>query len=211
MKTNFRYTGERESRKKQNIQEVVEYILGMNYGQTIFHTDLSKILGYNIEDENEEKKYRIIMQRVKNFILEYGYVLKGINGVGYYILKPSQISKHCYKTYINRARRMYDKSDYILKHTEKSQLNEDRLEELQNMMELNKKLIDNAWDTIKESAKDILKKVGVSDVYSDGDSKSITVRLLFGDDERTLTHDEVQKVVDEIIEKLKTKGINLKA
>lgn len=66
-------------------------------------------------------------------------------------------------------------------------------------------------DTIKESAKDILKKVGVSDVYSDGDSKSITVRLLFGDDERTLTHDEVQKVVDEIIEKLKTKGINLKA
>jgi phenylalanyl-tRNA synthetase beta chain len=66
-------------------------------------------------------------------------------------------------------------------------------------------------DTIKESAKDILKKVGVSDVYSDGDSKSITVRLLFGDDERTLTHDEVQKVVDEIIEKLKNKGINLKA
>ncbi|SHI61590.1 phenylalanine--tRNA ligase subunit beta [Pseudobutyrivibrio xylanivorans] len=66
-------------------------------------------------------------------------------------------------------------------------------------------------DTIKESAKDILKKVGVSDVYSDGDSKSITVRLLFGDDERTLTHDEVQNVVDEIIEKLKNKGINLKA
>ena len=65
-------------------------------------------------------------------------------------------------------------------------------------------------DTIKESAKDILKKVGVSDVYSDGDSKSITVRLLFGDDERTLTHEEVQKVVDDIIEKLKAKGINLK-
>ena len=66
-------------------------------------------------------------------------------------------------------------------------------------------------DTIKESAKEILKKVGVSDVYSDGTSKSITVRLLFGDDERTLTHDEVQEVVDEIIEKLKNKGINLKA
>ena len=56
----------------------------------------------------------------------------------------------------------------------------------------------------------ILKKVGVSDVYSDGNSKSITVRLLFGDDERTLTHEEVQAVVDELIEKLKNKGINLK-
>ncbi|MCR5416707.1 MAG: phenylalanine--tRNA ligase subunit beta [Pseudobutyrivibrio sp.] len=66
-------------------------------------------------------------------------------------------------------------------------------------------------DTIKESAYAILKKVGVADVYSDGNNKSITVRLLFGDDERTLTHEEVQKVVDEIIEKLKNKGINLKA
>lgn len=65
-------------------------------------------------------------------------------------------------------------------------------------------------DTIKKSAGEILKKVGVSDVYSDGSSKSITVRLLFGDDERTLTHEEVQKVVDDIIEKLKAKGINLK-
>ncbi|SES76390.1 phenylalanyl-tRNA synthetase beta subunit [Pseudobutyrivibrio sp. C4] len=65
-------------------------------------------------------------------------------------------------------------------------------------------------DTIKESAQNILKKVGVADVYSDSTGKSITVRLLFGDDERTLTHDEVQKVVDDIIEKLKNKGINLK-
>ncbi|MBR4706641.1 MAG: phenylalanine--tRNA ligase subunit beta, partial [Pseudobutyrivibrio sp.] len=65
-------------------------------------------------------------------------------------------------------------------------------------------------DTIKMSAGNLLKKVGVSDVYSDGNSKSITVRLLFGDDERTLTHEEVQAVVDEIIEKLKNKGINLK-
>ncbi|SDB04977.1 phenylalanyl-tRNA synthetase beta subunit [Pseudobutyrivibrio sp. YE44] len=65
-------------------------------------------------------------------------------------------------------------------------------------------------DTIKESAREILKKVGVADVYSDGNSKSITVRLLFGDDERTLTHDEVQEVVDEIVQKLKDKGINLK-
>ncbi|SFI18403.1 phenylalanyl-tRNA synthetase beta subunit [Pseudobutyrivibrio sp. OR37] len=65
-------------------------------------------------------------------------------------------------------------------------------------------------DTIKVTAGDILKKVGVADVYSDGSSKSITVRLLFGDDERTLTHEEVQKVVDDIVEKLKNKGINLK-
>lgn len=66
-------------------------------------------------------------------------------------------------------------------------------------------------DTIKKSAGNILKKVGVADVYSDGTSKSITVRLLFEDSSRTLTHDEVQTVVDEIISNLKEKGINLKA
>ncbi len=65
-------------------------------------------------------------------------------------------------------------------------------------------------DTIKETADSILKKVGVTDVYDDGNSKSITVRLLFGEDDRTLTHDEVQKVVDDITAKLKEKGINLK-
>ena len=65
-------------------------------------------------------------------------------------------------------------------------------------------------DTIKMSAGDILKKVGVADVYNDGANKSITVRLLFGHDERTLTHEEVQAVVDDLIEKLKNKGINLK-
>jgi len=65
-------------------------------------------------------------------------------------------------------------------------------------------------DTIKMSAGDMLKKVGVTDIYSDGSNKSITVRLLFGDDKRTLTHEEVQQVVDDIIKKLKDKGINLK-
>lgn len=152
MKMNFRYEGEREGSKRQNIQECVEFILSMNYGQTVFHSDLCKILGYNIDYEEEEKKYKSTMARVKQFILEYGYVLKSISGVGYYILKPSQISKHCYRTYIKSAARMYDKSEFILNHTEKSQLNEDRLEEFQNMLSLNKQLIDNAWNTIKESA-----------------------------------------------------------
>ena len=83
----------------------------------------------------------------------------------------------------------------------------------------NKLLVVNYENTLKEideslrqeNAESILKKIGVADVYNDGNSKSITVRLLFGDDERTLTHEEVQKVVDDIIEKLKNRGINLKA
>lgn len=152
MKEDFRYQGEYESKKKQNIQEAVEYILAKNYGSTILHQELAKILGYNINDEDEFKKYKSVMGRIKNFVLQYGYVLKGISGVGFYILKPTQVSSHCYRTYVKKAGRMYDKSAYILEKTDKTEMNEIRRQEIQNMMNLNKKLIENAWNTIKESA-----------------------------------------------------------
>ena len=103
MKEDFRYQGEYESKKKQNIQEAVEYILAKNYGSTILHQELAKILGYNIDDEDEFKKYKSVMGRIKNFVLQYGYVLKGISGVGFYILKPTQVSNHCYRTYVKKS------------------------------------------------------------------------------------------------------------
>ena len=129
-----------------------EYILNKKYGETVFHEDLSKILKYNIEDEEEKKKYKAIMARVKNFLLQYGYVLKGIGGIGYYILKPYQISKHCYRTYIKSASRMYDKSAYILDRTDERELNGERAKELKSMIDLNAQLIENARKTIVESA-----------------------------------------------------------
>lgn len=151
-KMNFRYEQINDSKKKQNIQEVVEFILENDYGTMLYNEDLSKILGYNFEIEEEYYKYKSIMQRVKNFLLQYGYVLKSVGGVGYYILKPSEISRHCYKTYIKRAARMYDKSAYVLDRTDKSQMNEDRLQEITDLIEVNQKLIDSAWNTLKESA-----------------------------------------------------------
>lgn len=151
MNNDFRYQGERDSKKKQNIQETVEYILDKKYGSTLTHNELANLLQYNIDDEEEFKKYKSTMARVKNFLLDYGYVLKGISGVGFYILKPTQISNHCYRTYVKKASRMYDKSAYILKRTDKTEMNEIRLEEIKNMMDLNKQLIENAWKTVKES------------------------------------------------------------
>ena len=152
MKYNFRYEGERESKKKQNIQETVEFILNKDYGMTVTHDELGELLGYNINDEDENKKYKSTMSRVKNFLLDYGYVLKSISGVGFYILKPTQVSKHCYRTYIKRAGNIYDKSYYILTRTDKTNMNQERTEEIQNIMNLNRQLIDNAWNTVKESA-----------------------------------------------------------
>ena len=56
----------------------------------------------------------------------------------------------------------------------------------------------------------LVQKVSVTDVYEDENGKSITVRIVFSQDDRTLTREEVMIVVDAIIADLKAKGINLK-
>ena len=47
-------------------------------------------------------------------------------------------------------------------------------------------------------------------MYEDENGKSITVRIVFSQDDRTLTREEVMVVVDSIIARLKGQGINLK-
>ena len=151
MEKNFRYEQTNESKKKQNIQETVEFILDKEYGTTIAHTEIGKILGYNVNDEIEFIKYKSMMIKVKNFLLQYGYVLKSISGIGYYILKPSQISSHCYKAYIKKAGRTYDKSLYILGRVDETELTAVRKEELENIRKLNEQLVESTEKILVES------------------------------------------------------------
>ncbi len=55
-----------------------------------------------------------------------------------------------------------------------------------------------------------IRSVRVFDTYQDENGKSITVRLLFSDNERTLTKEEVMAVIDTIIAELDAKGIPMK-
>lgn len=63
---------------------------------------------------------------------------------------------------------------------------------------------------IKHVGSELLKKVIVTDVYTDENGKSITVRLVFSHNDRTLTREEVMGIVDSIVEKLKLSGVILK-
>lgn len=65
-------------------------------------------------------------------------------------------------------------------------------------------------DSIKEQNCELIKKVSVTDIYEDGNGKSITVRMVFSHSERTLTREEVMAVADAIIASLAGKGIELK-
>lgn len=57
----------------------------------------------------------------------------------------------------------------------------------------------------------LVKKVSVADTYKDEAGKSITVRILFSDKNKTLTREEVSAVTEKIIENLASQGISLKA
>ena len=55
-----------------------------------------------------------------------------------------------------------------------------------------------------------VKSVKVYDTYQDESGKSITIRILFSNNERTLTKDEVMAVVDGVIADLENQGIPMK-
>ncbi len=148
---NYRYEQTYDSKKKQNIQETVEFILSKDYGTTIENNELAKLLGYNISTDEEYRKYKLMMGKIRNFLLQYGYVLRVIGGIGYYILKPSQISRYCFKAYIKRASRLYDKSSFVLDRVDQTQLNDARKDELANLKALNMQLIEIADKTLTES------------------------------------------------------------
>ena len=146
-----RYDSRYNSEYKERIQDLVEYILDKDYGDTITIIEAGRILHFNVDNEDELKKMKSTMGRVKNFLIDYGYVLKSISGIGYYILKPKQIAGHCYHTYITRTRKLLDKSDRILTHTDKTQLSDIRKEEHTNVLELNTVLNDEIWKTTQAS------------------------------------------------------------
>ena len=152
MKENFKYDTGKNTEYNQRIGELVNTILELNYGSTISFYKCADILHYNIDDEKEKRKFQSTMCRVRNFLIDYGYVLKSIAGVGYYILKPKQISGYCYHTYIRKTENLLNKSGRILNHVAQSELSEIRKEEYNNVCDLNLD-VTNAIDTTIENSK----------------------------------------------------------
>lgn len=152
MKQNFRYENTYNSQYKQRISELVEYILDLEYGTIIEFSKCANILHYNIEDEKEKRKFRSTMCRVKNILIDYGYVLKSVTNIGYYILKPKQIGGYCYHTYMKRTENLLEKSSRILQHTETHRLSLDRKKEYNEVCDLNADLIGAIDNTIESSS-----------------------------------------------------------
>ena len=82
-------------------------------------------------------------------------------------------------------------------------------------IELDLSFVANAFAPIKAAIlkenSPLIKKIEVTDVYEDSNSKSITTRLTFAHPEKTLKREEVQEIADRVIAELKNEGIELKS
>ena len=136
MEVNYRYNSKRE----EQIRDAVEYILDKGYDARIETAELAEIMRFSITNEQEERRFKSTMGRVKNILIDYGFILKTIVGVGYYVLKPKHISSYCYRTYIDRTKRLLEKSERILSHVDKTELSEIRKQEHQQMSDLNREI-----------------------------------------------------------------------
>lgn len=147
MEVNYRYS----SKYEFSIKEACRYILGKSYGDTISYNEIGKILGINVENEEEKKKFISIMRKIKNILIDYGYILKNIAGIGYYILKPKQIASYAYRTYIIKPTKLYEKANRILEHTNKKELNEIETQEHKEVTILNNNLLASSNSIIDNS------------------------------------------------------------
>lgn len=151
MKRERIYEGERDTQYRDKINECVEYIIEQGYGVVIENENLAKILGFNLEITKEYDKFKEKMCRIKNFLIEKGIVLKGVTGIGYYVLKPKQVSGYVYHAYTRRIDNLLAKGSKILNYTPKYDLSDIRKEEINNLMDLNTDLINNVDTTIENS------------------------------------------------------------
>ena len=147
----YKYDSRYESKFKTNMQKAVEHILDLDYGDTITFLTISQILGFNLDDDRDLRRFKNCMSRIKNFCIDYGKVLKSIPGIGYYVMKPKQIPSYCYRTYIRKTMDLIDKSERILIHTDTNELSEIRMNEYNEVRELNRAVDKNIWATIQTS------------------------------------------------------------
>lgn len=123
-------------------EEIEKYIKQKNFGDTIKVNELQQFTNYNLEDKYEYYKFKSSLMRiVKNNLMQNGIVLKAIQNVGYYILKPNQIQSYTYRTYILRPLKTLEKAEIILTHSNTNQLNKQELDKHKLTLDLNIALI----------------------------------------------------------------------
>ncbi len=126
---------------KEKRMKIIELILTKDYGETIEYDKLNEILQEDIDDYYGKQCFIRQMNKVKNELFSKGYVIRPVYNVGYYILKPNQVSSYTYRTYITKPINSFKKARTILDNTEKSKLKGQEVSEYKTTCELNEAML----------------------------------------------------------------------
>lgn len=130
---------------KEKVQKIVELILKKKKGDTLKFEELNLIINEDLKDEYGKNRFKKIMNRAKNKLIEYGILIRGINGIGYYILKTNQMSSYTYRNYMIKPIKQMEKGKRILDNLNKKELNNEETKKY----DLTKTLNDNLVNTNK--------------------------------------------------------------
>lgn len=138
-------------KKRSQIKTIVDYIKNKDYGTTIEFMELQPFTNYNLSDELEFYWFKTnIINKVKKELIKYGKVLKSVKFIGYYILKPNQISSYTYRTYIRKPLKSFERARLILANTNIKELNKNDVNEYYLTRELNNVLINKNNSIIEQ-------------------------------------------------------------
>lgn len=144
--------------KEFEVENIVEYIRNKKYGDKITFEELQPITNYNLKDEYELYKFKSsLMSKVKNILIRYGYVLKTVRFIGYYILKPNQISSYTYRTYIIKPLKHFERAEIILNNAQTNNLKRKEFIKHQLTLQLDQELINITNKTINSEQYQSLK------------------------------------------------------
>lgn len=148
---------------KEKREQVYNYILTKKYGDTITNEELNNILQEDLKDEYGKIRFRNQMIKVKDTLYKKGFVIRAIYNIGYYILKPNQVSSYTYRNFIIRPTKQYNKAKTILENINNKEFNNDENLEFKTTKSLNKKIIDTTNNLLnsneyKNLSKNISKK-----------------------------------------------------
>ena len=97
------------NKKKEEI--LYDYIIKLNYGDTILHQDIESI----IQENHDSKKYQSIIQKAKKKLLESSKGLENIKGVGYRVIYPDDYTDLSLK-YVKSGYKRIDTGFKVLQH-----------------------------------------------------------------------------------------------
>lgn len=132
---------------KEKMNNLEKYILSKPYGTTLTFNELNEFVGEDLKDEYGKIRFKSFVGKVKKRLHLKGYVLRNVNSIGYYILKPNQIAGFTYRNYIVKPIYSFNRAKVILSCAEKNKLNQKEKQIHNKTEELNSAMI-SAFDML---------------------------------------------------------------